>query len=81
MTIGLDFNLIANLNHIFLIVNRLEWDQISGGPKCICPFFSAKFSDGNCYQEYTRGPCAYGKLIIMDRDSGVGKCVCSSEQV
>jgi len=60
--------------------HRLEWDQISGGPKCICPFFSAKFSDGNCYQEYTRGPCAYGKLIIMDRDSGVGKCVCSSEQ-
>ena len=60
---------------------RLELDQTSRVPRCVCPFFSAKFSDGNCYQEYTRGPCPYGKLLVMDRDAGVGKCICNPEQV
>ena len=60
---------------------RLELDHTSRTARCVCPFFSAKFSDGNCYQEYTRGPCPYGKLLVMDRDAGVGKCICNPEQV
>ena len=60
---------------------RLELDQTTQRPTCVCPFFSAKFSDGNCYQEYTRGPCPYGKLIMLDRETGLGKCYCSKDQV
>ena len=29
---------------------RLVLDEVSRKPKCTCPFFSAKHTDGKCYQ-------------------------------
>jgi len=58
----------------------LELDDKTNRPKCVCPFFSAKYTDGNCYQEYTRGPCPFGRLIVLDKELGEGKCVCNPEQ-
>ena len=33
------------------------------------------------FQEYTRGPCPEGKLMVLDRDSGYGKCSCDDSLV
>ena len=32
-------------------------------------------------QEYTRGPCPEGKLMVLDRDTGYGKCSCDNSLV
>ena len=79
--------ILSNRNFIFdfnigyhIVKYRLELDDKTNRPKCVCPFFSAKYTDGNCYQEYTRGPCPFGRLIVLDKELGEGKCVCNPEQ-
>ena len=32
-------------------------------------------------QEYTRGPCPEGKLMVLDRDTGYGRCGCDQDLV
>ena len=32
-------------------------------------------------QEYTQGPCPNGKLMVLDRETGFGKCSCDSNLV
>ena len=32
-------------------------------------------------QEYTRGPCPEGQLMVLDRDTGYGQCSCDSNLV
>lgn len=42
-----------------------------------CPGLWAKWTDGSCYQEYSRGPCPIGELFMTD-SAGKGFCSCSS---
>ena len=35
---------------IFIFYCRLVLDEVSRKPTCACPFFSAKHTDGKCYQ-------------------------------
>ena len=60
---------------------RLTLDETSRRPICTCPFFSAKFTDGKCYQEFTQGPCPFGQLMLLDRTSGKGRCGCDRTNV
>ena len=60
---------------------RLVLDETSRRPICTCPFFSAEYSDGKCYQEFTQGPCPFGQLMILDRSNGKGKCGCDRTNV
>ena len=32
-------------------------------------------------QEYTRGPCPTGKLMVLDKETGYGKCSCDGKMV
>ena len=61
--------------------NRLVLDETSRRPICTCPFFSAEYADGKCYQEFTQGPCPFGQLMILDRTTGRGKCGCDQSNV
>ena len=33
------------------------------------------------HQEYSRGPCPKGKLMVLDRETGYGKCSCDTNLV
>ena len=69
------------MNLLFLNYFRLTLDETNRRPICTCPFFSAKFSDGKCYQEFTQGPCPFGQLMLLDRTTGKGRCGCDRTNV
>ena len=72
-------NKIENLHWFFC---RLVYDETKQRAECACPFFSVKYTgDGKCYKEYTRGPCPFGQLLVMDKDTGFGSCICGPQLV
>lgn len=36
--------------------------------------------DDQCYQKFSRGPCAKGQLLAMDLDTGIPVCKCNDHK-